>query len=77
MCEDPPDVVVGGADADVVVAEDVEEKIDVTAVLPTENVVERLAGAGSSKMRFVGSPQLTVELSDSVPQQAQCCDTLL
>jgi hypothetical protein len=49
----------------------------VTAVVPTEKVVERSAGAGSENISSVGSLQLTVLLSDSVPQQDQICDTLL
>jgi hypothetical protein len=49
----------------------------VTAVVPTEKVVERLAGAGSENISSVGSLQLTVLLSDSVPQQDQICDALL
>jgi hypothetical protein len=32
----------------------------VTAVVPTENVVERSLGAGSSNISFVGELQLTV-----------------
>jgi hypothetical protein len=49
----------------------------VTAVVPTEKVIERLAGAGSENISSVRSLQLTVLLSDSVPQQDQICDTLL
>ncbi len=59
---------------------EVEERIvagAVTAMVPTENVVERPLGAGSSNISFVGESQLTVLLSDSVPQQDQTCDILL
>jgi hypothetical protein len=64
-------------DMDVVVTEEVEEGMEVTAVLPTEKVVDRAVGAGSEKIIVVGSLQLTVVLSDSVPQQDQSFVPLL
>jgi hypothetical protein len=57
--------------------EEGEVVVAVTAAVPTENVVERSLAAGSSNISFVGELQLTVLLSDSVPQQDQICDTLL
>ena len=59
---------------------EVEEGVVAAAVIamaPTENVVKRSLGAGSSNISFVGELQLTVLLSDSVPQQDQICDILL
>jgi hypothetical protein len=61
----------------VVEGEEVDDEIEVTAVLPTENVVERFIGAGSENISFVGALQFTVSPSDSVPQQFQTCDRLL
>jgi len=78
---DPDDVVAEEVDEeeDVVTIEDedVEAAAEVTAVLPTENVAVSAVGAGSSKTWVVGSLQLTVKLSDSVPQQDQSCVWLL
>jgi hypothetical protein len=73
--EDEEDVVCIGVEPDEVEEEVVAEVV--TAVDPTEKVVERSAGAGSSNIWFVGEPQLTVASSASVPQQAQTCDALL
>ncbi len=78
VCEgDPDDVVADADDIDVVVAEEVEEGIEVTAVLLTEKVVDKAVGAGSEKISVVGSLQSTVIPSDSVPQQDQSLVTLL
>jgi hypothetical protein len=73
--EDEADVVCIGVEHDGV-EEEVVAKV-VTGVDPTEKVVERSAGAGSSNIWFVGEPELTVGLSASVPQQAHTCDALL
>lgn len=82
VCESGAEEVVATDDVDNVVCIDVEVEegvvvVAVTAVVPTENVVERSLGAGSLNISFVGELQLTVLLSDSVPQQDQICDTLL
>jgi len=78
---DPDDVVAEEVEEEEEVVtiedEDVEAAAEVTAVLPTENVAVSAVGAGSSKTWVVGSLQLTVELSDSVPQQDQSCVWLL
>jgi hypothetical protein len=82
VCDGETKEVVAADDTEDVVFIGVEVEVEVvvvavTAVVPTEKVVERSLGAGSSNISFVGALQLTVLLSDSVPQQDQICDTLL